>query len=56
MGWTWEVQLWCIMDLVDGLEDWGWEHVYKGNSWFQALKIARRKKKETGNAVRIIWR
>jgi hypothetical protein len=56
MGWKWEVQLYCVKDMVDGSEDWGWETVYTGQSMFQALRAAHRAKKETDGAVKVIWR
>lgn len=56
MGARWEVLLWCVKDMYDGSEDWGWETVYYGQSFFQAIRVARRKKKETGGAIKVIWR
>lgn len=59
MGWTWGVDLWCVMDVIeDGreFEDWGWLSVYRGESMRQAIKAARRVKKETNGAVRVTWR
>lgn len=51
MGWRYEVDGWCVVD-----EYFAWDELYKGSSLRQALKAARRFKKETGDAVRLIWR
>jgi hypothetical protein len=56
MGWRWEVELYCVMTSPDGREGWGWEHIYGGDSFRQAIKIARSKKKETNGVVRMTWR
>lgn len=56
MGWTWQVELFCIVELVEDGEGWGWFSIYTGESLFKAIKAARRVKKETDGAVRVTWR
>jgi hypothetical protein len=58
MGMPWEVKVWCVKDGAEGsgTEKWGYETVYHGKSLRQAIKVARRAKKEMNTTVKVIWR
>lgn len=53
MGWTWEVDA-SVWSETNGRYEF--VELYRGQSWFQALRAAREGKKRYDSAIQVIWR